>query len=176
MGLSRQVWEKTGGFQVTRMGEDIIFSIGAIRLGFKTALIPEAFIYHKRRTTFGQFFRQLRFFGRARINIARYYPEELRAVHFFPALFFCGLAAVPVLALVLPPLATIAAWLYALYFLVLFVDALRLTRKPDVAFLSLIAAACQLSAYGIGFLQEGWRRLREPRSVKYTGANMEYPT
>ena len=61
MGLSRKVWESTRGFQTSRMGEDILFSIGAIRLGFRSALIPEAFIYHKRRTKFAQFFKQLKF-------------------------------------------------------------------------------------------------------------------
>ncbi len=176
MGLSREVWEKTGGFCVTRMGEDIIFSIGAIRQGFRTALIPEAFIYHKRRTRFSQFFRQLKFFGRARINIARYYPEELKAVHFFPALFFLGLAAVPVLAFVSPPLFKIAAALYVCYFFIIFLDALQRTRQLKVAVLSVIASVCQLSAYGIGFLEEGWKRIREPEGIKYTGAHMDYPS
>ena len=176
MGLSREVWEKTGGFRVTRMGEDIIFSIGAIRQGFRTALIPEAFIYHKRRTRFSQFFRQLKFFGRARINIARYYPEELKVVHFFPALFFSGLIATLFLAFFSPLLFKIASAFYGFYFLVIFLDALRHTRHIKVAALSVVASVCQLSAYGIGFIEEGWKRIREPEGVKYTGANLDYPT
>lgn len=176
MGLSREVWEKTGGFRVTRMGEDIIFSITAIRMGFRAALLPEAFIYHKRRTRFTQFFRQLRFFGRARINIARYYPEELRAVHFFPAVFFAGLLAIPLLALASQTLFFLAVSLYGIYFLVLFADAFRKTKSLKIAALSVAASVCQLSAYGIGFIQEGWKRLREPRNIKYTGTDIEYPS
>jgi glycosyltransferase involved in cell wall biosynthesis len=176
MGLSRRVWEKTGGFQVTRMGEDIIFSIQAIRLGFRSALIPEAFIYHKRRTQFSQFFKQLRFFGRARINIARFFPEELKIVHFFPAAFFTGLVSIPVLTVVYPPIAWGALILYVAYFLILFLDSLRINKNGKIAFLSVIAAIYQLSAYGIGFIQEGWRKIWEDKNIKYTGTNVEYPS
>ncbi|MGL4632107.1 MAG: glycosyltransferase, partial [Leadbetterella sp.] len=90
MGLSRAVYDKTKGFLITRMGEDIEFSIRAISLGFKSILIPEAFIYHKRRTSFIQFYRQLRFFGKARINISRFFPSELKLVHTFPFVFMTG--------------------------------------------------------------------------------------
>ena len=107
MGLSRKVWETVGGYKLSRMGEDIEFAIRIIEHGFKTGLIPDAFIYHKRRTNFGQFFRQLRFFGRARINIARYYPGELKLVHTFPALFTVFLLLIPIWALISP-------WLFGL--------------------------------------------------------------
>jgi glycosyltransferase involved in cell wall biosynthesis len=40
MGISRRVWEKTGGFKITRMGEDIEFSIRCIENGFKSGLLP----------------------------------------------------------------------------------------------------------------------------------------
>ncbi|MBC7450397.1 MAG: glycosyltransferase, partial [Cytophagales bacterium] len=84
MGISRPVWEKTLGYIITRMGEDIEFSIRMISLGFKVGLIEDAYVYHKRRTNFKQFFRQVHFFGTARINIFRFAPNELKAVHFFP--------------------------------------------------------------------------------------------
>jgi len=176
MGLSREVWEKTGGFQVTRMGEDIIFSITAIRMGFRTALIPEAFIYHKRRTRIRQFYRQLHFFGRARINIARFYPEELKAVHCFPSLFFLGWVSLPVLAFTLTPLFRLGTLLYLLYFILLFLDALNVTRNLRVALLSLLTSFVQLTAYGIGFLEEGWHRLGEDKDRKVTGTQLEYPS
>ncbi len=95
MGLSREVYRKVGGFLITRMGEDIEYSIRIIRHGFRTGLIPDAFVYHKRRTSFRQFFRQLHFFGRARINISRFFPEELKPVHCFPALFFLAVRLSP---------------------------------------------------------------------------------
>src|SRR5699024_721596 len=76
MGITREVYDKTGGYRITRMGEDIEFSIRIIKSGFKTGLIENAFVYHKRRTSLKQFFKQLFFFGRARINISRFYPSE----------------------------------------------------------------------------------------------------
>jgi glycosyltransferase involved in cell wall biosynthesis len=62
MGLSRKVWETVGGFAITRMGEDIEFSIRIEKAGFKVGFIPNAFVYHKRRTNFKQFYKQLHFF------------------------------------------------------------------------------------------------------------------
>jgi len=176
MGLSREVWEKTGGFLVTRMGEDIIFSITAIRMGFRAALIPEAFIYHKRRTQVKQFFRQLHFFGRARINIARFYPEELKAVHFFPSIFFIGWALILPLLLFMPTLAAYLTLIYVAYALMIFLDAWRVTRHLKVALLSVVAAFVQLSAYGMGFIEEGWRKVREEKHQKNLGTHVEYPS
>src|SRR5699024_10008768 len=91
MGISRRTYEKTGGYRITRMGEDIEFSIRIIEAGFTTTLIEEAFVYHKRRTNLVQFFKQLHFFGRARINISRFYPDEIKLVHLLPAFFSIGL-------------------------------------------------------------------------------------
>lgn len=176
MGLSREVWKRTGGFQISRMGEDIIFSISALTLGFKSALIPEAFIYHKRRTGFGAFFRQLKFFGRARINIGRFYPKELKLVHAFPLLFTLGCVSIPFLGLIHPWLLYAGIGFLALYVSLLFIDATRQSGSVQVGVLSICAAFVQLFGYGIGFLQEGIRRLFEPKTHRETGAAVEYPS
>jgi glycosyltransferase involved in cell wall biosynthesis len=176
MGLSRQVWQQTGGFQISRMGEDIIFSISAIRLGFRSALIAEAFIYHKRRTSFIQFFRQLTFFGRARINISRFYPDELKLVHTFPLVFTLGCATIPVLYFVYKPLFFVAVAILLLYTSLLFVDAIRQTKSLKIGFLSVAATFVQLFGYGIGFLKESFKRLTEPKTHRETGASIEYPS
>lgn len=176
MGISRTVWERTAGFQISRMGEDIIFSITALRLGFKAALIPEAFIYHKRRTNFAAFFRQLRFFGRARINIARFYPNELKLVHTFPFLFSLGCISIPFLGLLHSWLFYTGLLFLSLYVMLLFIDATLKTKSIKVGFLSIIAAFVQLFGYGLGFAQEGWKRLFETKSHRETGERVEYPS
>lgn len=176
MGLSRVVWERTGGFLTSRMGEDILFSIAALRLGFKSALIPEAFIYHKRRTQFAQFFRQLKFFGRARINIARFYPDELKLVHTFPLLFTLGVSSIPIWFFVFKPFFYLGVAGLALYIVLLFIDAVKTTKSLEVAVLSVIAAFVQLFGYGVGFIQEGWTRIWEKKSHRETGATIEYPS
>lgn len=176
MGLSRAVWERTGGFLTSRMGEDILFSIAALKLGFKSALIPEAFIYHKRRTKFSQFYRQLKFFGRARINIARYYPSELKLVHTFPVLFTLSVCSIPFWFLLYRPFFYLGLIFLAIYITLLFVDSLKRNGDLKVAGLSVIAAFVQLFGYGVGFLQEGWKRIWEQKSHRETGAAIEYPS
>ncbi|KAA6439222.1 glycosyltransferase [Dyadobacter flavalbus] len=176
MGLSRKVWERTNGFLTSRMGEDILFSIGAIRMGFQSELIPEAFIYHKRRTRFIPFFKQLKFFGRARINIARFYPDELKLVHTFPLLFTLGVCSIPLWLLIFKPFFYLGVCALGLYILLLFMDSLKQTRSTKVAFLSVAAAFVQLFGYGTGFLQEGWKRIWEKKTHRETGASIEYPS
>ncbi|UFH57427.1 glycosyltransferase family 2 protein [Spirosoma sp. KNUC1025] len=176
MGLSRNVWKTIGGYKLSRMGEDIEFAIRIIENGFQTGLIPEAFIYHKRRTNFGQFFRQLRFFGRARINISRYYPGELKLVHTFPALFTLFIFAIPIWAFVSPLLATLSLGALGLLAILILIDATRKEKSLQVGVLSVGAAFVQLIGYGIGFLSEGWKRFGEPKHYRETGATIEYPS
>lgn len=154
MGLSRQVYDKVGGFVITRMGEDIEFSIRIINAGFKTALIPDAYIYHKRRTSLGQFYKQLHFFGRARINIWRFYSNELKPVHMLPAFFVLAVWAWLLTALVYMPLFKVGALLVACYYLAIFVDSTIKNKSVGIGLLSIPTSFIQLYAYGIGFFTE----------------------
>ena len=56
MGFSQEVLKATGGFSGLRFGEDIDMSIRIMAAGFKTCLLPEAYVFHKRRTSFRKFF------------------------------------------------------------------------------------------------------------------------
>lgn len=157
MGISREVYEKTGGYEITRMGEDLEFSIRIIKRGFSSALIEDAYVFHKRRTNLRQFFWQLHFFGRARINIRRFYPEEVKPVHLFPTLFFVGLI-LSILFLVLDIYILNRLFLlYILYAGILFLSSLIQEKNLQIASLSIVAAFTQLSAYSIGFLSELWK-------------------
>jgi glycosyltransferase involved in cell wall biosynthesis len=176
MGLSRAVWEQTKGFIITRMGEDIEFSIRAISLGFQSGLISEAFIYHKRRTSFSQFFKQLKFFGKARINITRFFPKELKLVHTFPMLFTLGCLLIPVFYFIYKPLFFAGIIFLGLYTLLNFIDSTLKNKSIKVGMLSVIAVFVQLFGYGIGFITEGWKRLFEEKGFKQTGERIEYPS
>ncbi len=159
MGISRKVYEATGGFKITRMGEDIEFSIRCITLGFKSGLIPKAFIYHKRRTDFRQFYNQLHFFGRARINISRFFPKELKIVHFFPFLFFCYYNLTGLALLFYPTIGLALLVGILVYCLLIFSASLVRTKSIKIAILSIFAANIQLYAYGKGFAEEGLKKL-----------------
>lgn len=159
MGVSRNVWETVGGFLLTRLGEDIEYSIRIQQAGLKTALISDAFVYHKRRTDFKQFYKQLHFFGRARINIYKHFPSELKLVHFLPATFVVFLFLLLLANLFSSTLASIGNFLLLIYTLLLFLHALKTTQHLQVAVLSVIASFTQLIAYGLGFIQDFWKRV-----------------
>jgi len=159
MGISREVWEKTGGFILTRLGEDIEFSIRIHSLGYKIGLIPDAVVYHKRRTDFVQFYKQLHFFGRARINIYKHFPSELKLVHFFPAFFTMFLLLSLFFNLFGSALAELCNTLLAIYILLIFFHSWNVNKSSKVAFLSIAASMVQLTAYGLGFMQDFWKRI-----------------
>ena len=159
MGISKEVYDKTKGYIITRMGEDIEFSLRIIENGFKTGLIEDAHVYHKRRTNFGQFYKQLHFFGRARINISRFFPKELKLVHTFPALFAIGLIVLPFSYFIDPRLFIAGGLIYLLFGFINFISSTLQSRNIIVGILGMIAAFIQLIAYGVGFLTEGSKRI-----------------
>lgn len=154
MGISRAVFERTGGYKITRMGEDIEFSIRIEESGFKSILIPDAYVYHKRRTDFGQFFNQLHFFGRARVNISRFYPSEMKAVHLMPAGFVMGIPASLLLLIFLPAVGFSMLALYPLFAILVFIEAWSREKNLSVSILAISAAFIQLTAYGAGMMDE----------------------
>ncbi len=159
MGISRKVWETLGGFIITRSAEDLEYSIRIHSAGFKIGLIPDAKVYHKRRTNFRQFFKQIHFFGRARINLYTFYPKELKWVHFFPAVFTIGLFFTLLSNIFGGWLAELCDSFLVLWILLIFFHAWWKNQSVKVAFLSVIAAFTQLIAYGLGFMQDFWKRI-----------------
>ena len=159
MGISKEVFEKTKGYILPKKGEDIEFSIRIIESGFRTGLISDAYVYHKRRTNFRQFFKQLHFFGTARINIYRFFKPELKLVHFIPSFFFLGFVTGLVLLLLLPTYGKALLAFYGVYVLIILMHSLIVTKDAKVAFLSTIAAFVQLFAYGLGLISEGIKYL-----------------
>jgi len=156
MGYSKKVWEETKGFSNMRFGEDIDMSIRILKKGFKTALIKEAYVFHKRRTKLKQFFKQVYNSGIARINLYKRYPESLKVVHFFPSLFVLGSLFLLVLSLTL-----------CLYFLtplllltvLLFFDASLKNKSVVIGLLAVVASYIQLTGYGTGFIVACWKRM-----------------
>ncbi|MEO6151243.1 MAG: glycosyltransferase [Mucilaginibacter sp.] len=159
MGVSRKVWEKVGGFIITRSGEDIEYSIRVHNAGFNIGLIPGAKVYHKRRTNFLQFYKQAHFFGRARINIYKFFPNELKLVHFFPAVFTLSLAFTLIANLFGWPIVQLCNFLLAVYILLVFFHSWWKNKSAKIAFLSIATAFIQLTAYGLGFMQDYWKRV-----------------
>jgi len=164
MGFSRKVFEQTKGFSNMRFGEDIDMTLRILEAGFSTQLIKEAHVYHKRRTDFRKFFRQIFNSGCARINLHLRHPKSLKLVHMLPACFLVGCVSCLIAAIasafifknIWAPLICISPLI--LFALMVFVDSLR-NNGLKVALLSIEAVYVQLSAYGMGFLKAVWNGL-----------------
>ena len=154
MGISREVWEKTGGFAQRDMGEDIELSMRLQKAGFRVGLISEAFVYHKRRGTLRDFFRQVFSFGRTRIQLQASHPGTLKLVHAFPAAFTLFLVSIPVQFFVNKSFFLLSLSLLFVYLFLILIDAWRRTLSLPVAAMSILTALIQLLGYGLGFLWE----------------------
>lgn len=157
MGISRRVYETTKGFAFDRFAEDIEFSIRMKKAGFKVGLVPEAYVYHKRRTTFTQFYKQVFNFGRGRVLVGRVHPEAVKITHWFPSLFVVGTCSLLLLAFVHVGLFAVAAGAWCLYMAAILMHALVTEKSLSVALLSVPSALVQLWGYGTGFLKERFK-------------------
>jgi glycosyltransferase involved in cell wall biosynthesis len=156
LGIRREAYLQLGGFSKTRFskmslyGEDIDFSIRIYKAGYTCRLFPEAWVWHKRRTDFRRFWRQVYNSGYARVNLWRMYPEALKPVHALPSLFTLGVAGLVVLA---PFTCGWSLVLIMLYALLILIDSTIQNSSLKVGFLSIAAVFVQLIGYGIGFLE-----------------------
>lgn len=158
MGISREVYRQTQGFRFDRFAEDIEFSIRMKNAGYKVGLIPDAFVYHKRRTTLGQFYRQVFNFGRGRVLVGRAYPTEVKLTHWFPTLFMLGMLTLLVLPFISLTLFGIGAAGLCTYLVAIFIHAALQSHSLAVAAWAVPAALMQLCGYGAGFLRERFIR------------------
>ena len=171
MGVSRELWRRLGGFRAMRFGEDIDFSLRIFKEGASCRLFPNAWVWHKRRTDFRKFFRQVYNSGVARINLHLLHPGSMKLVHMLPAMFTAGcvgLAVLLVVGLILllcghgsvgKVFCWIAIGLPLLYSLLIFIDSSIKNRSLKVGLLSVPASFIQLFGYGSGFLSAARKRL-----------------
>ena len=137
-------------FSKMKTGEDIDLTFRLWKKGFETQLIDKAFVYHKRRSTIKQFFKQTFSFGTARPILNIKYPETAKVTYWFPSLFILGLDVSIILSF-FGYLQFII--FYGFYFLLIFIDSLIQNKSIKVAFLSIITTAIQFYGYGLGFLE-----------------------
>lgn len=149
MGCSQEVLKTTNGFSKMRFGEDIDMSIRILKNGFKTQLIPEAFVYHKRRSNLKQFFKQIFNSGIARINLSKIHPNSLSLIHMVPTFFSIGIIWSIFFSLIYSSFFLIPILTYSL---ILFLDSLFKNKSLSIAALSILTSYTQIFAYGFGFL------------------------
>lgn len=177
MGIRKDVYLKLEGFSAMRFGEDIDFSIRIFKAGCKCRLFPEAWVWHKRRTDFRKFWRQVYNSGIARINLYKKYPESLKLVHLLPMVFTLGVIGTclllffavlpyllgtehifPILGQAITLLGLIGLACIVIYSVALCIDSTRENKSLKIGLLSIRAAFTQLLGYGCGFLSAWWKR------------------
>ena len=184
MGIRRDVYQQLGGFTKMRFGEDIDFSYRIVEAGHQTMLIPEAWVWHKRRTDLKKFFRQVYNSGIARINLEKRHPGTMKLVHMLPTVFTVGVIGLLLLLCLGIGLYAEGEWLDAnglrptdnmhqgvgfmfcilallpllLYSLIIFIDSSIRNKSLWVGLLSIPAAFTQLMGYGLGFIEAWWKR------------------
>lgn len=151
MGLSKEAFLKSNGFGQIHPGEDPDLTIRLWKLGFRTKLIPDAYVFHKRRISWSKFYKQVKKFGLVRPILNLWHPETKKITYWFPTIFVLGL----ILSFVL--FFTIQfKWLlnlYLFYYLIVFIHAIIKTKNIYIAVLSLFAISIQFIGYGFGFLK-----------------------
>lgn len=154
LGIKKEVYQALGGFSDMRFGEDIDLSIRIYKKGYHCVYLPEAWVYHKRRSTFKQFFKQVHNSGIARISLYKKYPESLKLVHLLPALFtlFC------IISILCSLFCTWSLTPLILYSILVCLDSTFKNRSLKVGLLSIIASFVQLLGYGSGFIIAWWQR------------------
>lgn len=186
MGIRRELYQQLGGFSEMRFGEDIDFSIRIYESGATCRLFPEAWVWHKRRTDFRKFFKQVHNSGIARINLMKRHPGTLKLVHLLPAVFTVGAFLCLLLALLFLLLAVLSFILMTrmtgcvtglvagiilgiggmllfilpliLFSTIIFLDSSFRNKSIKIGFLSIWASFIQLIGYGTGFLRAWWLR------------------
>ncbi len=170
MGIRRDVYQQLGGFTKMRFGEDIDFSYRIVEAGYQPRLFPEAWVWHKRRTDFRKFFRQVYNSGIARINLEKRHPGTMKLVHLLPTVFTVGVIALILISAVGRALMhyidhdqfywmCFAPWIpFLLYSLLICIDSSIKNKSLKVGVLSVPAAFIQLMGYGLGFIESWWKR------------------
>ncbi len=154
MGISREVFEKTGGFVFDRFAEDIELSLRMKKMNFKVHLIPDAYVFHKRRTTLNQFYKQVANFGKGRVLVGQNHPGAIKITHWIPALFTLGMMSILPIALFSRFFSLFLLLFYFSYFMAIGISGTIKTKSIQVGILSIPSAFVQMTGYGIGFLRE----------------------
>ena len=170
MGIRRDIYLQLGGFSKMRFGEDIDFSYRIVEAGHSPKLFPEAWVWHKRRTDFKKFFRQVYNSGIARINLEKRHPGTMKLVHLLPTVFTVGVIVLILISAVGRALMhyvnrdqfywmCFAPWIpIILYSIVICIDSTLRNKSLKVGLLSIPAAFVQLMGYGLGFIESWWKR------------------
>ncbi|MEM7552379.1 MAG: glycosyltransferase [Bacteroidota bacterium] len=164
MGIKRTLFEKVGGFSNLRFGEDLDLTLRLEKNDARSMLIEDAYVYHKRRTNFRQFYKQVFNSGIARIVLNSLHPGTLKMVHLLPFLFIAFHFVLVFVSMFFLPASVFTILLFPAIF---FFDALIKERNFKTALLAPIASYTQLFGYGLGFFKAAVDHYIFRKELKY---------
>ena len=152
MGVTKILIKQVGGFGSLRHGQDIELSHRIKKSGAKISFIPDAVVYHRRRTSLNSFFKQTFNWGVARINLYKIDESLLEPIHFFPSL---GLLSV--ITFIVGSILSNQFFIYVMQFgsiLFLIQCILGMIKHKDLKVFGylLLVIPTQIFGYGSGFL------------------------
>ncbi|MBN9338408.1 MAG: glycosyltransferase [Chryseobacterium sp.] len=151
MGVNKEAFLKVGGFSEMRIGEDPDLSMTLWENGYTTRFYDDIGVYHKRRTDFGKFSKQVYQFGCARPILNQRHPKYVKPTFWFPTIFLLGYLIGAIHYFVWGNGLILA--LYGLYTFLVFFHALFVTRNISIASMAIISTYIQMFSYGYGFLK-----------------------
>ena len=155
MGVHRDAFFKVGGYSGMQVAEDIDLSMRLIKAGYKTGLISEAFVYHRRKASVPIFWKQLYFHGKGRIDLHIKHGDALKPVHMLPSILILGVLLAAILGFIWPMFWYLLAGGISLYAIIALIDSTIQNSSLCVGFLSVITSFELLFAYGLGV----WRNI-----------------
>ena len=153
MGISKEVFEKTGGFAKIHPGEDPDLSQRILKMGYKTTFLPNAFVYHKRRISWKKFYIQVKKFGLVRPILNLWHPSASKITFWFPTVFVFFTLFSILLSLFVSPIFIVPLLLYLLLILI---DSSIKNKSIYIGFLSIAAVFIQFFGYGMAFLKSSF--------------------
>ena len=154
MGIRREAFDEVNGFSdIRQYGEDLDLSYKLIFSGYKSSLIPEAKVFHKRRTNLFNFFKQMFKSGKGRYYLNIKYKNTFKLYHLFPSFFILIFITSQFLFTFFGnELGMIIQAIYGVYFCVIFLSSSITNKNLIIGLMSTITTFIQFLGYGIGYI------------------------
>lgn len=153
MGISKEVFEITGGYAKIHPGEDPDLSQRILKAGYETTFLPNAFVYHKRRISWSKFHKQVKKFGLVRPILNQWHPSSAKITFWFPSFFVLFVISSILFSLFFNPLFLIPL---LLYLMLIVIDSSIKNKSIYIGLLSVAAVFVQFFGYGMAFIKSSF--------------------